>query len=149
MKYLPVVSSGQSSSEETKDCAVRALANAGDMAYDEAHEYLAYRGRPDRRGANHDTLVNAYIDAGFTNITTFGTTRMAKFMNRCFADKISKKEKGITLKNFCEKYNKGKYIAVYSGHALAVVNGQVIDTFESLANKRITIAFSKGNPTKA
>jgi len=148
MKYIPIVSSGKSSSEEYKDCAVRALANASDMPYDEAHECLAYHGRPDRRGTSHDSLVNAYIDAGFTNITTFGTTRMANYFNRRFADKISKKEKGITLKNFCEKYNKGKYIAVYSGHALAVVDGQVIDTFQSLANKRITIAFSKGNLTK-
>lgn len=142
-KLIPCAFSGHSSPEEHRDCTVRALANAANMDYDDAHELLAYHGRPNRRGAVSTTLMNAYKDAGFTNVSVFGTTKGANFYKRAFMHMITSKEKGITLENFCKKYPKGRYIVVYSGHALAVVDGQIIDKFDNLANKRVILAFSK------
>lgn len=142
-EFLEVMDRGETRTGEHRDCAVRALANASLMEYDDAHELLAYHGRKDRFGTKHETLMNAYIDAGFSHVKTFGTTKHTRFFNRVYGHLISETEKGITLKNFCKKYNKGRYIVVYSGHALAVVNGKVIDTFNSPANKRVTLAFSR------
>jgi hypothetical protein len=47
------------------------------------------------------------------------------------------------LQNFCKKYNKGRYIVSYNGHALAVVNGEVIDKGDNPANKRVVISFKR------
>lgn len=134
---------GETRADESRDCTVRALANAAVMDYNEAHELLAYYGRPSRRGAKFSTMFPAYADAGFSKVKTFGTTGASRFARKTFGHMIEDCEEGITLKNFCKKYNKGRYIVVYLGHALAVVNGQVIDTFNSSANKRVVLAFSK------
>jgi hypothetical protein len=143
VNLIDPISAGKFSEEENRDCSVRALANAADIDYDEAHDLLAYHGRPDKRGVDHKTLMSAYRDAGFTKIKTFGTTKMAWHFNFNYKDIIESKEKGITLDNFCKKYNKGRFIVVYAGHALAVVNGSIIDKFSNLANKRVTVAFAK------
>lgn len=141
--YITPIDTGSSQLYESKDCAVRALSNAGHMEYDEAHDLLAYHGRPDRKGTKHDTLITAYKEAGFTDITVFGTTKPAKFYSKKYSNDIRKTEDGITLKNFCKKYNIGRYIVVYAGHALAVVNGNIIDKYNNPANKRVVLAFKQ------
>ena len=143
MQYIQPASTGATRSDESKDCSVRALATAASMHYDDAHDILAYHGRPDRKGANPSTLIGAYVEAGFTNITSFGTTKPARFYVNKFGNNITKTEAGITLKNFCKKYNKGSYIVVYSGHALAVVDGAIIDKGANPANKRVILSFKK------
>lgn len=143
MELISTIDMGETNSSEHRDCTVRALANASMMEYSDAHALLKRHGRKNRIGATARMFVNAYAEAGFGKMTVFGTTKLAKHLDFNFESRISSVEKGITLKNFCKKYNKGRYIVVYSGHALAVVNGQIIDTFDSLANKRIAIAFSQ------
>jgi hypothetical protein len=145
MRYIEPVSRGAFCQEgvESKDCAVRAMCNASGMDYDDAHEILAYYGRPDRKGTKHDVLFAAYQAAGFRNIEVFGTTKPARFYARKYGDVVQNINEGITLKNFCKKYNKGRYIVVYAGHALAVVNGEVIDNGLNPANKRIVLVFKK------
>lgn len=143
MQYIKSVCKGQMRSDELKDCSVRALSSAAEMHYDDAHELLAYHGRIDRKGCNSITLMQAYSDAGFNNVTVFGSSKSSKYYSIAFASKITKSEKGITLQNFCKKYNKGSYIVSYNGHALAVVNGEVIDKGDNPANKRVVIAFKR------
>lgn len=145
MKYIQPVQFGPSRDDEVKDCAVRALASAAMMDYDDAHEHMAYHGRPDRRGTPANVLMGAYVDAGFTDVKVFGTTKGARFYNHNYSHLVTETNKGITLENFCKKYNKGRYIVVYSGHALAVVNGQIVDKFSNAAGKRVILAFSKPN----
>lgn len=145
MNYIKPIDFGETREGESKDCAVRALANASLMEYDDAHEHMAYHGRQDRRGTQHKTLVEGYMDAGFTKMTVFGTTKGAMFYSRKYERFVDSHENGITLENFCKKFNKGRYIVVYSGHALAVVNGQVVDKFSNAAGKRVILAFSKPN----
>lgn len=137
------IDKGESREDESRDCTVRALANAAMMDYDDAHELLAYYGRPSRRGAKFGTMFPAYAEAGFTKVTAFGTTKASRYVRYHFGNMIEDCQNGITLENFCKKYNKGRYIVVYSGHALAVVNGQIIDKFANPANKRVVLAFSK------
>lgn len=145
MSYIKPMDFGETREGEARDCAVRALANAAMMDYDDAHEHMAYHGRPDRRGTPANILVGAYVDAGFTDVKVFGTTKGARFYNRNYGHLVTETNKGITLKNFCKKYNKGRYIVVYSGHALAVINGQIVDKFSNAAGKRVILAFSKPN----
>lgn len=128
---------------ESSDCAVRALAVAAVMDYDDAHEMLAYYGRSNRKGTKHYVLFAAYQAAGFRNIEVFGTTKPARFYARKYGDIVQNVNEGITLNNFCKKYNKGRYIVVYAGHALAVVNGEIIDNGANPANKRVVLAFKK------
>ena len=51
-------------------------------------------------------------------------------------------EKGFTLKTFVSKRPKGRHIVLIKGHALAVCNGAVIDTFASRAGKRVIAVYS-------
>ena len=143
MNYIKPIDFGESREGEARDCAVRALANAAIMDYDDAHEMLAYYGRTERRGTKHDVLFSSYLASGFRNVKVFGNTKSARFYARHYGNVIDTVEDGMTLKNFCKKYNKGRYIVVYSGHALAVVNGHIIDKFNNNANKRVILAFSK------
>ena len=55
------IDKGESREDENRDCTVRALANAELMDYDDAHELLAYYGRPSRRGAKFGTMFPAPI----------------------------------------------------------------------------------------
>lgn len=145
MQYIKSISKGQTRDGESKDCAVRALSSCAEMHYDDAHEILAYHGRIDRRGCNMTALMCAYSDSGFTDVTVFGNTKAAVHCSKTFGNSIQKTEKGITLQNFCKKYNKGRYIVIYNGHALAVVNGDIIDKGDNPANKRVVISFKRTN----
>lgn len=143
MQYIKSIAKGQTRSDESKDCSVRALSSCAEMHYDDAHETLAYYGRIDRRGCSGNTLMQAYTESGFNDITVFGSTKAASYYTNYFPHKIQKSEKGITLRNFCKKYNKGRYIVIYNGHALAVVNGDIIDKGDNPANKRVVISFKR------
>lgn len=143
MNYIKPIDFGETREDEARDCTVRALANMTMMEYDDAHEHMAYYGRPNRRGASPKVLMDGYLAAGLTNVQVFGTTKGARYYARKYGNVVQNPEKGITLENFCKKFNKGRYIVVYSGHALAVVNGQVIDKFSNAAGKRVILAFSK------
>jgi hypothetical protein len=50
---------------------------------------------------------------------------------------------GITLAKILPKLHTGSYIVNITGHAVAVVDGKLIDTFDNSANKRVISVFKK------
>lgn len=126
--------------KETRDCTVRALASASGMHYDNAHALLKKHGRKDRRGAFFGTMLKAYNEAGFILDSVHGTTVSA----RCAARISNRKaDDGITLAKILPKLAFGEYIVNTTGHAVAVVNGKIIDTFDNPAGKRVIAVFKK------
>jgi hypothetical protein len=125
---------------ETRDCTVRALANATEMPYDQAHAVLKKHGRKDRKGAFFPTLKAAYEECGFVLYGIYGTTKSARYASR-----IAKQEAdtGTTLAKLLPKLGFGEYIVNTTGHAVAVVNGKIIDTFDNPAGKRVIAVFKK------
>jgi hypothetical protein len=140
MKTVQAVTRGATSAGETRDCTVRALSNASGMHYDQAHELLKKHGRKNRCGAFFSTMLKAYGEADFVLESVHGTTWSAKQ-----AARIAKREAsdGITLAKILPKLAFGEYIVNTTGHAVAIVNGRIIDTFDNPSNKRVVAVFKK------
>lgn len=125
---------------EAKDCTVRALANAGEMSYAEAHAVLKKHGRKERKGAFFNTMKAAYEESGFVLEGVYGRTSSARFVAN-ESKRIA--GKGITLGNLISSLASGNYIVNTTGHAVAVVNARIIDTFDNPAGKRVISLFRK------
>lgn len=142
MKKIQAVYRGATSEtgNEAKDCTVRALANATEMPYEKAHALLKKHGRKDRKGAYFPTMKAAYEEAGFVLYGVYGTTKSARYTAR-----VAKQEAqtGTTLAKLLPKLGFGEYIVNTTGHAVAVVNGKIIDTFDNPAGKRVVAVFKK------
>lgn len=126
--------------QEYRDCSVRALANAADISYVTAHALLKKHGRKDGKGCYFNTLIGAYQEAGFELQDIYGSTRPARYAVY-HTGKIAKE--GTTLKNLIPLLKNGEYIVNVCGHALAVVNGKVLDTFDNAAGKRVVAVFKR------
>jgi hypothetical protein len=125
---------------DNRDCSVRALANAADMPYLVAHRLLEKHGRKMNRGVYFDTLDAAYKEAGFTLQGIYGTTRPTRYA--AYKTGIEPQE-GTTLGKLLPKLKVGEYIVNVCGHALAVVNGKVLDTFDNAAGKRVVAVYKR------
>jgi hypothetical protein len=125
---------------EKNDCTVRALANAGGIDYADAHILLKKHGRKNHCGAFFGTMLKAYTEAGFVLDSVYGTTGAAKHAARISSRKASD---GITLAKMLPKLAFGEYIVNTTGHAVAVVNGKIIDTFDNPSNKRVVAVFKR------
>jgi hypothetical protein len=133
MKIQPL-NCGVKSVSEKNDCTVRALANAANLDYEKAHGLLAKHGRPACRGALCRTSHAAYIEAGLELIGVFGVTHRAAILSRIASRPRSA---GMTLSRVLPRLNSGRYVVLVTGHALAVINGQVIDSFASSGGKSV------------
>lgn len=146
MKQVFSVDRGVTSSAESSDCTVRALANAAEIPYDVAHALLKKHGRKDRKGATFKTLHAAYEEAGFRLISLHGDGKRARYAARHTGTEHARKwQDGITFGKLVDKLQYGEYIINVTGHAVAVVNGKVIDTFHNNARKRVVAVYKRIN----
>lgn len=122
--------------KETNDCTVRALANAKNIPYETAHETLLKHGRKARRGAIISTTHKAYTEQGFICTGVFGTTQRAS-IQKVYVPSRALHKNGITLGKLLPTLSNGRYIVMVTGHAFAVVNGQVIDQSRNSSNKSV------------
>jgi len=142
MQKIQAVYRGATSStgNERNDCTVRALANATEMSYEKAHALLKKHGRKDCKGAYFTTMKPAYEEAGFVLYGVYGTTRAARYTAHVTKQKANA---GTTLAKLLPTLGFGEYIVNTTGHAVAVVNGKIIDTFDNPAGKRVVAVFKK------
>lgn len=141
MKTVQAVTRGATAGGlEKNDCTVRALANAGGIDYADAHIMLKKHGRKNHKGAFFSTMLKAYTESGFVLDSVHGTTGAARA-----AARIAKRQasEGVTLAKILPKLAFGEYIVNTTGHAVAVVNGKIIDTFDNPAGKRVIAVFKK------
>ena len=124
--------------KDKNDCAIRALANVSTMTYPEAHARITELGRRKNRGTPWVALHTAYTEAGAKDVAYFGS-KMVKYSTK---HNVKHFKQGFTLKTFVSKRPKGRHIVLIRGHALAVCNGAVIDTFASKAGKRVMAVYS-------
>jgi len=126
---------------EKNDCVVRAIANACDVNYDQAHKYVADTfGRKKGKGTQlfttllktNDEMV--FDNVGQLNLFQDGVKRtvkhigdMPKLGGKLKNPKYKHKPVAYTVKEFARQYNKGNYIIAVAKHALAIKDGVVID----------------------
>ena len=99
---------------ENNDCAVRALALTAEISYKEAHTKFKRLGRKNGRATKFSAIDQVMKDLGF------------KFDNR-----------SMTLGQLQKKYPKGRVYVVKRGHAIAVIDGVIHDTFPSGPKSRV------------
>ena len=126
---------------EKNDCVVRAIANACDVNYSQAHKYVSDKfDRKKGSGVKYfqtimdDTNMMRFDEAGQLNMFDDGAVRsvkslgkMPKFGGNLSNPKYKHKKVAYTVKAFAQKYNKGKYIVAVNQHALAICDGGVMD----------------------
>lgn len=137
-KTIIPVTAGVSTWGESRDCTVRALANSTGLRYGNAHNILRQHGRKDKRGCTCNVWHDAYISNGMSLVGVYGTTKGARYL----AKKISVvAQKGTTLGSILPKLTNGSYIVIITRHALAVVDGGVVDMNLNRSNSRVIAVY--------
>jgi hypothetical protein len=137
-KLITPARAGVFSFGENRDCTVRALANSTGLLYGNAHNILKRHGRTDKRGCTHYVWHDAYISNGMSLVGVYGTTHGA----RSLARKLSVvAQDGITLGRMLPTLKQGSYIVIITGHALAVVDGGVVDMNLNRSNSRVIAVY--------
>ncbi|MCG3204307.1 MAG: hypothetical protein KCHDKBKB_01022 [Elusimicrobia bacterium] len=109
--------------KQSNDCAVRALAMARTLPYDEAYDLLAAAGRKSWRGF-----------------------ALHKWLNQqTWAKKIAfppvKGQRRMNPATFCQKFREGVFICRVAKHVFTVIDGIVYDTFASRPDRCIYTAW--------
>jgi hypothetical protein len=137
---------GATNPNERKDCVVRAIANATGMNYLDAHSVCKKHGRKNGAGTNWYSTHSIMQELGMKAIV-FGKNRTAnwfknydkQYVKNLVTDHVG----GKTLKNLMQDLPMGKYVVYIRGHALALVDGKIIDTGINKANSRVIAIFYK------
>ena len=141
-----VSGSSEIAKTEKNDCVVRAIANACDVNYEQAHKYVADTfDRKKGKGTqlfvstlNHVSKNNGgkmeFDNVGQLNLFETGITRKLKYWGESPKQggdmcnpKYKHKPVAFTVKEFASKFNKGNYILAVNKHALAVKDGVIVD----------------------
>ena len=126
---------------EKNDCVVRAIANACDVNYSQAHKYVTDTFDRKKGGGTKyfqtimdKTNMMRFEEAGQLDLFNEGDVRsvkslgkMPKYGGDLINPKYKHKKVAFTVKAFAQKYNVGKFIVAVNAHALAIVNGVVMD----------------------
>jgi hypothetical protein len=136
-----VSGSSETARTEKNDCVVRAIANACDVNYDQAHKYVTDTfDRKKGAGVTGFNLIMKmnnemqFDEVGQLDLFQQGIKRTLEHVGdspkqggKLRNPKYKHKPVAYTVKEFAQKYNKGNYILAVSKHALAIKNGVVVD----------------------
>jgi hypothetical protein len=115
---------------ETKDCAVRAMANSFGVPYAYAHAAMKVAGRKERNGtpvnAIHEVVTAEHAGKRGVKIEHIGK---------------GVGQRQVSIGVFCKYHPHGSFYCIVRGHAFAVVNGVVQDSGFNKASRRIYKAY--------
>jgi hypothetical protein len=133
---------------EANDCFVRAVMNACQVSYDEAHAIAANEfGRLPRKGTKGTHLKLKTMQLGGAKLAgreiqclgifsaTPQTPAQAKEKNILLNRKYPKgggTYSGFTVGKFRDQHSKGSFIILVKGHALAIRDGKIYDNTDQL-----------------
>lgn len=123
---------------EKRDCTVRALSIVANLPYMEAHRLLSMWGRPDGKGMPRDASWEMLIgeqDPEHTTGTLYGKWYIVfcdAYNRKWIGTRKNKSIKSCTLATFAECNPVGRFYILVHRHAVAVVDGKVLDGHNSL-----------------
>lgn len=142
-KYIQPVSFGVTdvTKEDTNDCALRAYCNVTGVSFKDAQIRFAKQGRKYRKGTQYKALHAIYTNAGMT-ATLMGSTKLCGYIE--YISGMKSTGNARTLKSLLNdpKYNKGKYVFCTTRHAMAVIDGKVVDTYANKESIRVYLVYS-------
>jgi hypothetical protein len=141
--YIQPVSSGvtDETNEDTNDCALRAYCNVTGKSFKDAQIIFAKQGRKYKKGTQYKALHTIYTKAGMTAVLR-GYTKLCSYVE--YISGIKSVGPAKTLKNMLSdpQYNKGKYVFCTARHALAVIDGKVVDTYANKESIRVYLVYT-------
>ena len=133
------ITKGATSPNETKDCTVRALANATGIPYKDAHALLKKVGRKDKEGISLPVVLNAFEDLAIKPVYISSNTKDGRYL--CMYYGWTNPNKGMSLGKAVKTFTKGKYIALVNCHVIALVDGHLIDIFDNPGKQYLRALF--------
>ena len=119
-----VSGSNATAKKETNDCVVRAIANACDVNYNQAHKYVA--DKFDRKKGKGTQMFMSTLDN--VNQMSFDEVGQLNMFNEGIVRSIKSLGKGPEeFGTFEIKKQKGNFLLAVNKHALAIKDGVVID----------------------
>ena len=118
---------------ENNDCFVRALAAATDMDYDTTHQEVKEQfGRVNKKGTQNHMIIGQMMNAEENGLMIGDKRFSVKVLGKArthntyklYGDLIKRKK---TVKSFIKDNPKGSFVVTVSKHALAIVDGKLID----------------------
>lgn len=141
--YIQPVSSGvtDETSEDTNDCALRAYCNVTGVSFKDAQIRFAKQGRKFRKGTQYKALHAVYTNVGMI-ATLIGSTKLCQYIQ--YVTGMKSTGNARTLKSMLDdpKYSKGKYVFCTTRHAMAVIDGKVVDTYANKESIRVYLVYS-------
>lgn len=137
-KTIPSAFSGATKQGERNDCVVRAISNVSGKHYDEVHALLKKYGRKDRSGTRWETCEKALDSLGYKAVY-IGTSQIAKYYSKLNSQPHEPKNK--TLQTLVNELPKGKFVVFIRGHATALIDGKIVDTFDNKATSRVVAIY--------
>lgn len=128
--------------KDKNDCAIRAIANVSTgVSYVTLRQQMMDMGRRVNKGTPWHILDRVYREHGAKTTLLWGKAgrKMMRLVNYSAIT-----EEGITLKRFVDTHPTGRHIIIVRGHALALINGKIIDTFNNKAGKRVMASYYFG-----
>ena len=146
--YIKPAANGATKNGESSDCTVRSMSNSSGMDYDLVHSVLKKNGRRDNKGVRYDVIMPSMKELGFEFVGVFGKTIAAKnglaHAAKYYDVVAESQNKPITLGNLVKSLPFGKFVVIIKGHAVALVNGKLIDTFDNSSQSQVAMLFQYG-----
>ena len=150
IKYIPTKEAiiGYSDSiiakTESNDCAVRAIASAFEMNYDEAHNFVAKIWfRKNREGTKKFVIgMRHMVDNKIPINGKLFSNLGGQYGNMKYDVKVKGQivKRNMTTGTFIKKYPVGKYLVVVRGHAFSIIDGKVVgNTGDATMKKRVIL----------
>ena len=142
-KTIHPVSSGitDPTNEDNNNCGLRAYCNVTGKSYKDTQIIFAKQGRKYKRGTPVLILNKIMQNAGF-NPLLMGSVAAVKYIERCTTLRSTGPSRTIKSLLNDKEYQQGNHVFCIKEHALAVVDGKVLDTFSSSASARVYVVYS-------
>lgn len=132
-KSIKGIVNSEIAKNEKNDCFVRALAAATDMDYDTTHQEVKDQfGRVNNKGTENHMIIGQMLNAEENGLVIGDKRFSVKVLGKArthntykLYGEIIKRKK--TVKSFIKDNPKGNYVVTVSKHALAIVDGKLID----------------------
>lgn len=127
-------------------CTVTALSASFSISADEAHEFATRKwARRRGKGVATVTMLNTFpvAEGHYKEALDKRITRVKAEQDYKQPDG-SIKTRAMNLSSFCKKYPVGSYYILVPGHALAIINGEVVDHTDK-PKRRIRFAWNITN----
>lgn len=103
------------SGQRTGDCVIRAIAKVTDTSWEKSYIDLALQGY-----MMYDLSSNNRVWGSYLESRGFKKRYLPDVCPDCY-----------TVKDFCKDYSKGIYVLATGSHAIAVINGNYYDVWDS------------------